>query len=105
MVFLQKEGPGDIWIEEKAATYFLVKGTPNLAFGWELKAVQKGYSAYRTEEHDGLEPDNPEQFDDELDNPARVDTEDHTDPDDDKLDDAYNEDFMYEEAMEDIYDY
>ena len=41
-VFLQKEGPGDIWIDTKAADYFIVKGTPNLHFSWEIKMRQKG---------------------------------------------------------------
>ena len=42
-VFLQKEGEGDLWIKEKNNTYFVVKGTPNLSFAWELKAKQRGY--------------------------------------------------------------
>lgn len=41
-VFLQKEGCGDIWIDKKASNYFVVKGTANLKFVWELKAKQKG---------------------------------------------------------------
>ena len=39
-IFLQKEGRGDIWVEEKECTHFVVKGTPNLKFSWEIKAVQ-----------------------------------------------------------------
>ena len=46
-VFLQKEGPGDVWIDEKTELYFTVKGTPGLKFAWELKAVQKGYEQDR----------------------------------------------------------
>lgn len=46
-VFLQKEGQGDIWIEDKQLDYFIVKGTPNLKFSWELKAVQKNFETYR----------------------------------------------------------
>lgn len=42
-VFLQKEGQGNIWVESKEASYFVVKGTPNLLFSWEIKAVQNGY--------------------------------------------------------------
>jgi phage-related protein len=48
-VFLQKEGCGDLWIEEKTADYFLVKGTPNLSFSWELKAKQADYTLERLE--------------------------------------------------------
>lgn len=51
-VFLQKEGNGDIWIEEKEPTYFCVKGTPNLEFAWEIKAKQKGYEFERLEMND-----------------------------------------------------
>lgn len=39
-VFLQKYGDGDCWIQERKAGYFVVKGTPDLAFGWEIKARQ-----------------------------------------------------------------
>ena len=49
-VFLQKEGKGDIWVEEKDSAYFVVKGTPNLKFSWEIKAVQRDYEQYRLEE-------------------------------------------------------
>jgi len=48
-VFLQKEGPGDIWVEEKTQEYFLAKGTPGLAFSWEAKVKQKGYELERME--------------------------------------------------------
>ena len=46
-VFLQKEGMGDVWIEKKEKNYFIVKGTPNVAFSWEVKQKQKGYENYR----------------------------------------------------------
>ena len=39
-VFLQKCGPGDLWVAEKHPNYFVVQGTPNLAFDWEIKAHQ-----------------------------------------------------------------
>lgn len=48
-VFLQKEGQGDIWVEEKAERYFIVKGTPNLKFSWEIKAKQREYEYERLE--------------------------------------------------------
>lgn len=49
-VFLQKEGQGDCWAEEKNSLYFTVKGTPNLRVAWEIKATQKGYETERLEE-------------------------------------------------------
>lgn len=49
-VFLQKEGSGDIWIEEKEQEYFVVKGTPNLKFSWEIKCMQKGFEHLRLNE-------------------------------------------------------
>lgn len=49
-VFLQKEGDGDIWIEEKDAEYFMVKGTPNLKFSWEAKCIQKSFEHLRLDE-------------------------------------------------------
>lgn len=51
-VFLQKEGKGDLWIKEKTPTYFVVQGTENLKFSWELKAVQKDYEFERLEKFD-----------------------------------------------------
>lgn len=49
-VFLQKEGQGDLWVDEKDFAYFTVQGTPGLKFSWELKAVQKDFEAYRLED-------------------------------------------------------
>ena len=49
-VFLQKEGPGDLWISEKTFTHFTVEGKPNLSFSWELKAVQKGFETLRIDD-------------------------------------------------------
>lgn len=60
-VFLQKEGKGDLWIEEKTPTYFLVQGTENLKFSWELKVVQRDYEFERLEEY------NHEEKEDEID--------------------------------------
>lgn len=51
-VFLQKNGEGDIWVQEKDEEYFIAKGTPNLSFSWEAKAKQKGYEYDRLEAHD-----------------------------------------------------
>ena len=41
-VFLQKEGPGDCWVKERANTHFVVQGTPGLSFTWAIKVKQKG---------------------------------------------------------------
>lgn len=49
-VFLQKEGPGDLWIQEKDESYFVVRGTPELKFSWELKCSQKHFEDLRLEE-------------------------------------------------------
>jgi len=46
-VFLQKYGAGDCWIKERKGGYFVVEGTPGLAFGWELKAKQKDFDQKR----------------------------------------------------------
>lgn len=48
-VFLQKEGKGDLWVDKKNTDYFLVRGTPNLCFSWEIKAKQLGYEYERLE--------------------------------------------------------
>ncbi|MDU2755682.1 MAG: carbohydrate binding domain-containing protein [Clostridium sp.] len=42
-VMLQKYGQGDVWVEKREKDYFIVKGTPNLQFGWEVKCKQIGY--------------------------------------------------------------
>ena len=54
-VFLQKEGKGDIWVEEKTDSYFVVKGTENLKFSWEIKAIQRDYEFERLEKFDNSE--------------------------------------------------
>lgn len=48
-VFLQKEGEGDLWVEKKMPQYFIVKGTAEIKFSWEVKAKQKGYEYERLE--------------------------------------------------------
>lgn len=49
-VFLQKCGNGDLWVAEKHPSYFVVQGTPNLQFDWEVKARQTGYEHTRLEQ-------------------------------------------------------
>ena len=39
-VFLQKCGPGDVWVREKCPTHFVVEGTPGMEFDWEMKCRQ-----------------------------------------------------------------
>lgn len=48
-VFLQKYGKGDCYISHRNSAYFEVEGTPNLKFGWEVKAIQKEYDTLRLE--------------------------------------------------------
>lgn len=55
LAFLQKEGAGDLWVEEKTPEYFLVKGTPDLPFSWEVKVKQKNYEYDRMESFDDSE--------------------------------------------------
>lgn len=55
-VFLQKESSGDIWVKEKARNYFVVEGTPNMKFAWELKAKQIDYEYLRLEDPEIEEP-------------------------------------------------
>lgn len=50
-VFLQKEGSGDLWVEGKTSAFFIVQGTPNLSFSWEIKAVQNGYEYLRLDDY------------------------------------------------------
>ena len=50
-VFLQKEGQGDLWVDSKESAYFIVKGTPNLKFSWEVKAKQRDYEYERLEDY------------------------------------------------------
>lgn len=50
-VFIQKESAGDIWVKEKSRYYFIVEGTPNMHFSWEIKAKQIDYPTERLENH------------------------------------------------------
>ena len=53
-VFLQPCGAGSVYVSEKSPGYFVVSGTPNLAFDWEIKARQTDYASLRFEDF-GLE--------------------------------------------------
>lgn len=62
-VFLTKYGPGDIWVSERNADFFVIKGTNDIAFGWEIKGKRKGYENHRLveyieEENDNVQEDN-----------------------------------------------
>lgn len=49
-VFLQKYNEGDLFVLERTENYFIVKGNPNLKFGWRFIAKQKGYETERLEQ-------------------------------------------------------
>lgn len=51
-VFLQKEGNGDLYVKQKERAYFIVEGTPNLKFSWEVKVKQAGYEYERLDDMD-----------------------------------------------------
>jgi hypothetical protein len=51
-VFLQKYGNGDCCVSERNGSYFVVDGTPGMAFGWEIKAKQRDYDQRRLEKAD-----------------------------------------------------
>lgn len=53
-VFLQKEGQGDLWVADKQKGYFVVKGTSDLKFAWEIKVRQRDYEYERLELIDRL---------------------------------------------------
>lgn len=48
-VFLSVYGEGIANVIERYPTYFIIKGTPNLEVGYEIKAKRKGYEDYRLE--------------------------------------------------------
>ena len=51
-VFLQRYGSGECWVAERKGSYFVVEGTPGMAFGWELKAKQRDFDQKRLEPND-----------------------------------------------------
>lgn len=50
-VFLQPYGQGKCYVTERTPSYFIVEGSENLSFGWELKAIQRDYDTIRLEEY------------------------------------------------------
>lgn len=51
-VFLQAYGNANIWVSERHQDYFIVEGTDDIEFGWEIKAKRKGYEYTRLEKQD-----------------------------------------------------
>lgn len=50
-VFLQKYGKGEVCVKLRYADYFIVEGTPNIKFGWEIKAKQRDFEQLRLDKH------------------------------------------------------
>ncbi len=50
MVYLQAEGPGELYVGQKCSDKFEVCGSVGLKFAYELKAKQKGFENTRLEE-------------------------------------------------------
>lgn len=46
-VFISKYGKGDIWVEERHSSYFIVKSENDIPFAWEIKAKQKDFEYKR----------------------------------------------------------
>lgn len=61
-VFLQTEGKGTLTVRDKTPEYFIAEGTPDTAFSWEVKAVQRKEDTVRLESP-SAEPDIPESED------------------------------------------
>ena len=51
-VFLQRYDDGNCYVSERKGSYFIVTGTPGMAFGWEIKAKQKDYDQRRLDRND-----------------------------------------------------
>ncbi len=51
-VFIQKEGAGDLWVDCKDPDFFVVKGTPNLKFSWEVKCLQSNFEDLRLDDYE-----------------------------------------------------
>lgn len=51
-VLLQAYGDGYCYVSERNNVYFAVRGTPGLAFGWEIKAYQIDMSSSRLETYE-----------------------------------------------------
>ena len=67
-VFLQKEGQGDLWVDLKEPSFFVVKGTAGLKFSWSIKCTEINSENKRMEEVDLQNEENSkvEQYDAEM---------------------------------------
>lgn len=59
-VFLQIYGDGEAYVSERNPSYFVVEGTPNISFGWELKAKQSDFDQLRFDRFDDTRPETTE---------------------------------------------
>ena len=53
-VFLQSYGDGSVYVSKRTPSYFVVNGTPNISFGWEIKAVQRDYELNRLDQFEDV---------------------------------------------------
>lgn len=53
-VFLQSYGDGNVYVSKRTPSYFVVNGTPNMSFGWEIKAVQRDYELNRLDQFEDV---------------------------------------------------
>ena len=53
-VFIQAYDDGTCFVKERYPAYFIVCGTPNMRFGWEVKSPQKDYINTRMERLEAL---------------------------------------------------
>lgn len=60
-VFLQKYGQGECYVTERTERYFIVEGTPDMKFGWEIKARQSGFENMRLDSYYEEEPKEQEE--------------------------------------------
>ena len=51
-VFLTPYGKAVLYVSERSAEYFIVRGEPNIEFAWEIKAKQREYEYARLETHE-----------------------------------------------------
>lgn len=67
-MFLQKEGQGDLWVDLKEPSFFVVKGTAGLKFSWSIKCTEINSENKRMEEVDLQNEENSkvEQYDAEM---------------------------------------
>lgn len=68
-VFVQAYGEGKAYPIKREETFFVIKGTPGLKFGWEFKAKQRDYETERLEREkiELMEQDSGESFLDYID--------------------------------------